>query len=271
MDRLLNRISPTQASGRRVSSLPFHSIPFYLTFYLNPWKSQRLSHGTAWRAKRRMRRRGCSSLRRKWRNFHHKLAYRVEETSGMARVERRGGARGGLGQTGVVPGSDRLRRPAGCIVCASPPCRVRPMLHVLYLLPPEGPRPPLDHTRYARRQKFRAAAAASSSSPCVFPARCDAFIHGCFPLSTFYVSPGRRRGSTSPGDSCGNGYHTSCENITRFTRARVSVYEDDQRSKMDCRWEETTFCERQVVFLGVIRAPECGWSIKIKIWNSRRE
>lgn len=136
----------------------------------------------------------------------------------MARVERRGGARGGLGQTGVVPGSDRLRRPAGCIVCASPPCRVRPMPHVLYLLPPEGPRPPLDHTRYARRQKFRAAAAAAaSSSPCFFPARCDAFIRGRFPLS-FYVSPGR--GSTNP-DSCGNEYHTSsCGNITRFARAQ---------------------------------------------------
>jgi len=38
-----------------------------------------------------------------------------------------------------------------------------------------------------------------------------------------------------------------------------------KRSKMDCGREETTSCERQVVFLGVIRAPECGWSIKIKI------
>lgn len=148
---------------------------------------------------------------------------------GMARVERRGGARGGLGQTGVVPGSDRLRRatdrPAGCIVCASPPCRVRPMLHVLYLLPPpKGPDRPSTTRGYARRQKFRAAVLllAASSSPCVCSSSLStllfARVFSSIDVLRFTVDDGT--GSTNPGDPCGNGYHTSCGNITRLARAQ---------------------------------------------------
>lgn len=191
-----------------------------------------------------MRRRGCSSLCRKWRNFHRKLAYRIEETTGMARVERRGGARGGLGQTGVVPGSDRLRRatdrPAGCIVCASPPCRVRPMLHVLYLLPPEGPWPPLDHTRVCSPTKVPScfffsvsfqlvvtllfARVFSSIDVLRFTRVTDPRIQEIHVVMDIIRPAGILRGSQEPG--------------CRFTR------KGDQRPKMDCGWEETMFCDK---------------------------